>query len=122
MQEILNAPDVGKNIDEMELSKDEFIQKTRLMLQDILDKHKNSFKDVFDENKKTCQHCGGFGIIEEGGNGNITCRSCKGSGIGNGKVFDIEGFMDYIEFDVMFGKSPFLELLFCKIKPEKKHR
>jgi DnaJ-class molecular chaperone len=100
------------------MTKDEFIQKTRSMLQAIMDEYSSNWKDKFDEDdeseENTCSRCGGFTQIEQGGE-TVDCTSCNGTGLSSERVFDTENFMEFMEHDVIFGEQPFLDLLHCEI-------
>ena len=100
------------------MTKDEFIQKTRSMLQTIMDGYSSNWKDKFDEDdeseENTCSRCGGFTQIEQGGE-TVDCTSCNGTGLSSERVFDTENFMEFMEHDVIFGEQPFLDLLHCEI-------
>jgi hypothetical protein len=99
-------------LQDIQMTKDEFITKTKQMLALILEEYSNSFADV--EENESCTRCGGFCYIEEGGE-TIECYSCNSEGVEIGRVFDKDSFVEFMEHEVMFGGQPFLELLECKI-------
>jgi len=107
------------NSQPLKMTKDEFIKKTRSLLQLILDEYGRNWKDRFTEDdeeteENTCTRCNGFLYIEQGGAGDVNCPSCNGTGVRNERVFDKETFLEFIEHDVMFGGQPFLDLLHCE--------
>lgn len=97
---------------EIRMTKDEFITKTKEMLNLIYNEYVDSYRDV--EEDESCKRCGGFCYIEEGGE-TVECYSCNGEGVEIGRVFDKDSFVEFMEHEVMFGGQPFLELLECKI-------
>jgi len=109
-----------ENSQPLKMTKDEFIKKTRLLLQLILDEYGRNWKDRFTEDdeeteENTCTRCNGFLYIEQGGEGDVNCTSCNGTGVSSERVFDKETFLEFIEHDVIFGEEPFLNLLHCEI-------
>jgi hypothetical protein len=108
----------GENSQPPKMTKDQFIQKTRSMLQAIMDGYSSNWKDKFDEEdeseENTCTRCGGFTQIEQGGE-IVDCTSCGGTGMNCERVFDTENFVEFIEHGVIFGEQPFLDLLHCEI-------
>lgn len=100
------------------MTKDEFIQKTRSMLQLILDEYTRNWKDTFDEEDESdeniCTRCSGFTQIEQCGE-TVDCTSCGGTGMNSERVFDAESFLEFIEHDMIFGSQPFLDLLYCEV-------
>lgn len=120
MEDIFNTDfTMEENSQPPKMTKDEFIQKTRSMLQAIMDEYSSNWKDKFDEDdeseENTCSRCNGFLYICEGGVGDVDCPSCKGTGLNSERVFDTENFVSFIEHDVIFGEHPFLDLLHCEI-------
>ena len=108
------------NSQPLKMTKDEFIKKTRSLLQLILDEYGRNWEDRFTEDdeeteESTCPRCNGFLYIEQGGEGDVNCPSCNGTGVSSERVFDKETFLEFIEHDVMFGEQPFLNLLHCEI-------
>jgi len=105
----------------MPMTKDEFIQKTKAMLSAIMDRYtmcwSNRFEEDDESEENSCPRCGGFTQIEQGGY-IVDCYSCKGTGLSNERVFDKDGFVEFMEHTVMFGTEPFLELMECEILPE----
>lgn len=119
MEDIFNTDfTMEENSQPPKMTKDEFIQKTRLMLQAIMDGYSSNWKGKFDEDdeseENTCTRCGGFTQIEQGGN-TVDCTSCGGTGMNYERVFDTENFVEFIEHGVIFGEQPFLDLLHCEI-------
>lgn len=100
------------------MTKDEFIQKTKAMLSAIIDGYSGHWSNRFEEDdeseENSCPRCGGFTQIERGGYV-VDCTSCKGTGLSNERVFDKDGFVEFMEHTVMFGTEPFLELMECEI-------
>lgn len=112
MEDIFNTDfTMEENSQPPKMTKDEFIQKTRSMLQVIMDGYISNWKDK----ENTCSRCNGFLYICEGGVGAVDCPSCKGTGRINVRVFDTENFVEFIEHGVIFGEQPFLNLLHCEI-------
>ncbi len=98
-----------------QMTKDEFIEKAKIVLRKIMDGYSRHWKDHFDESEENqCSRCSGFTQIIQGGE-IADCPSCKGTGMNSERVFDIEGFSEFIEHEVLFGELPFLELLECEI-------
>jgi len=120
MEDIFNTDfTMVENSQPPKMTKDEFIQKTRSMLQLIIDGYSSNWKDKYNEDdeeseENTCSRCGGFTQIEQGGE-TVDCTSCGGTGINGERVFDKETFVEFIEHDVIFGEQPFLDLLHCEI-------
>lgn len=102
----------------MSMTKDEFIQKTKAMLSAIMDGYSmhwsNRFSEDGDSGENSCLRCGGFTQIEQGGY-IVDCTSCEGTGLSSERVFDEEGFVEFMEHTVLFGTEPFLELMNCEI-------
>ena len=121
MEDIFNTDfTMEENSQPPKMTKDEFIQKTRSMLQAIMDGYSINWKDKYSEEdeeseENTCTRCNGFLYIEQGGVGDVDCPSCNGTGLNSERVFDTENFVEFIEHDVIFGKQPFLDLLHCEI-------
>ena len=118
MEDIFNTNfTMEENLQLPRMTKDEFIQKTRSMLQAIMDGYSSSWKDKYNEESEenTCSRCNGFLYICEGGVGDVDCPSCNGTGLNNERVFDTENFVEFIEHGVIFGEQPFLDLLHCEI-------
>jgi DnaJ-class molecular chaperone len=121
MEDIFNTDfTMDENSQPPKMTKDEFIQKTRSMLQAIMDGYSSNWKDKYNEDdeeseENTCSRCNGFLYICEGGVGDVDCPSCKGTGLNNERVFDTENFVEFIEHGVIFGEQPFLDLLHCEI-------
>lgn len=120
MEDIFNTDfTMEENSQPPKMTKDEFIKKTRSMLQAIMDGYSSNWKDKFDEEdeseENTCSRCNGFLYIEQGGVGDVDCPSCNGTGRNNERVFDTENFVEFIEHGVIFGEQPFLDLLHCEI-------
>ena len=121
MEDIFNTDfTMEENSQPPKMTKDEFIQKTRSMLQAIMDGYSSNWKDKYSEEdeeseENTCTRCNGFLYIEQGGVGDVYCPSCNGTGLNSERVFDTENFVEFIEHDVIFGKQPFLDLLHCEI-------
>jgi len=114
------------NFQRPKMTKDEFIEKTRSMLDLVLYEYCKNLKDKFTEDdaetqENTCARCNGFLYIEEGGTGDVSCPSCNGNGINNERVFDKETFLEFIEHDLIFGGQPFLDLLHCEIVETKQN-
>ena len=100
------------------MTADEFILKTKKLLQLILDEYSRSWKLIESEDEdgeRLCKRCSGFTYIEQGGYADVECPSCNGTGNDCTQVFDSEEFIETLEQNIMFGKEPFLELLHCKI-------
>lgn len=120
MEDIFNTDFTTEiNSQPPKITKDEFIQKTRSMLQAIMEEYSRSWKNKYNEvddetGENTCSRCGGFTQIEQGGE-TIDCTSCNGTGINYERVFDSETFLDFMEHNVIFGEQPFLDLLHCDI-------
>ena len=120
MEDIFNTDfTMEENSQPPKMTKDEFIQKTRSMLQAIMDGYSSNWKDKFNEDdeseENTCSRCNGFLYICEGGGGDVDCPSCNGTGLNGERVFDTENFVEFIEHGVIFGEQPFLDLLHCEI-------
>jgi DnaJ-class molecular chaperone len=121
MEDIFNTDfTMDENSQTPKMTKDEFIQKTRSMLQAIMDGYSSNWKDKYNEEdeeseENTCSRCNGFLYICEGGVGDVDCPSCNGTGLNNERVFDTENFVEFIEHGVIFGEQPFLDLLHCEI-------
>lgn len=100
------------------MTKDEFIQKAKAILSTIMDGYtmhwSNRFSEDDESDENQCHRCGGWMQIEQGGN-IVDCYSCKGTGLSNERVFDTDGFVEFMEHTVMFGTEPFLELMECEI-------
>ena len=118
MEDIFNTDfTMEENSQPPKMTKDEFIQKTRSMLQAIMDGYTINWKDKYSEEdeENTCTRCNGFLYIEQGGVGDGDCPSCNGTGLNSERVFDTENFVEFIEHGVIFGEQPFLNLLHCEI-------
>ena len=121
MEDIFNSDfTTEESLELPKMTKDEFIQKTRSMLQVIMDGYSSNWKDKYNEEdeeneENTCSRCNGFLYICEGGVGDVDCPSCKGTGFNNERIFDAENFIEFVEHDVIFGEQPFLDLLYCEI-------
>ena len=121
MEDIFNTDfTMEENSQPPKMTKDEFIQKTRSMLQAIMDGYCSNWKDKYSEEdeeseENTCTRCNGFLYIEQGGVGDVDCPSCNGTGLKSERVFDTENFVEFIEHGVIFGEQPFLDLLHCEI-------
>lgn len=103
------------------MTKNEFIQKTKSMLSDILNEYSECCgnKPTYDDDSEesVCQRCGGGTQIIQGGE-IVDCTSCNGTGISKDRVFKTERFVEFIEHTVMFGPQPFLDLLHCDVVQE----
>ena len=100
------------------MTKGEFIEKTKSMLRNIIDKYSQCWSNRFSEDdeseENSCPRCGGFTEILQGGY-SVSCPSCKGTGLSNERVFDKDEFIDFMEHEVMFGREPFLNLMECEV-------
>jgi len=103
---------------EIEITKEDFMQKAKEMLNAVYNAYcsaiKKKFEDEDDSENNCCDRCGGMLCIEDGGDV-IDCPSCNGTGQNNTMVFDKEQFIEDIEHGIIFGNTPFLSLLNCKI-------
>ena len=110
---------LGEQTDKM--TKEEFIAKTKKMLELILSEYTSCWSRRFceeDESEENiCPSCNGFLHIEQGGE-TVDCPVCKGTGLSFETVFDSESFLEFIEHGVIFGDQPFLNLLHCEIEDE----
>jgi len=104
----------------MPITKDQFIEKTKAMLRVIMDGYTSHWSNKFNENDESeenvCLRCNGFTQIEQGGD-SVDCYLCNGTGVNSERVFDHDGFLEFMEHTVMFGNEPFLELMECEIIP-----
>jgi len=105
-------------LEKVEMTSDEFIKKTKEMLQNILADYTSRWKRKYDEDDESeencCSRCGGCLYIEQGGD-IVDCYVCNGTGINTDTIFDAEGFCEFIEHEVIFGNEPFLELIEAQI-------
>ena len=119
MDDIFNSDFIVDELEAMpKMTKDEFILKTRAMLQKVWDGYGNHWHNKFNEDdeseENTCTRCGGFTQIEQGGE-TVDCTNCGGTGMNSERVFDTETFMEFFEHEVMFGNEPFFDLIHCEI-------
>lgn len=119
---LLNLDPIGETPDfsgPKPMAKDEFILKTKALLSAIMEGYSAHWRDKFseDDEDNACERCGGGTQIEQGGD-IVDCPSCKGTGVSSERVFDGDGFVEFMEHEVMFGTEPFLELMECEILPE----
>lgn len=97
-------------------SSDEFVSKTKDMLRFIENGYSSFWKiPEYSEDALECTTCGGFLYVCQGGVADLDCPSCDGTGKDLEKVFDAEGFSEFIEHSVMYGNQPFNELIHCII-------
>lgn len=117
--------DLNLEVEELEnmpapITKDEFIQKTKALLSVIMDGYKSHWSVKFNEDDDSednvCSRCNGFTQIEQGGD-TVDCYMCNGTGASMEKVFDHDGFLEFMEHTIIFGSEPFLELMECEIIP-----
>ena len=118
INDLFNLEDIN-SIDHLEppkLTKDEFIDKTRDLINLILDKYNENWKNKEDnDNTEPCGACNGTAYREQGGDV-VECPSCDGNGVIYEKTFDSESFSRSLEDDIMLGEDEkFFELLECKI-------
>jgi hypothetical protein len=100
------------------MTKDEFIQKTQAMLKRIMDEYGKYWSDApVDDEAEDCSRCHGFLYIEQGGEGNVDCPNCKGTGKNLDRIFDADGFLEFMEHTIMFGSEPFIEVMECEFTP-----
>lgn len=95
----------------------EFVEKTKTMLRHIIEGYSAHWRNKFseeDDPNNVCQRCGGGTQIVQGGDV-VDCTSCNGTGLSSERIFDVEGFADFMEHEVFFGDQPFVELMECKI-------
>ncbi len=100
-----------------ELTQEDFILKAKDVLMKIDSSYASCWYDnpVSDEDLPSCNRCGGFLYIEQGGE-TVDCTVCNGTGVDKGdKLFDSNKFSELME-NIMFNYSDFYELLSCKIK------
>lgn len=94
-------------VDLKPMTKDDFIAKTRELLKSILEKYSECHVP---DGEGSCYQCNGNAYIERGGE-IIDCSTCKGTGEGGDVVFNYEKFLYFVEHEIMFGSSPFLDLI-----------
>jgi hypothetical protein len=109
--------DIENEANSPKLTPQEFIQKTKAMLKHIYESYSKYVKHEQIPDS-TCNRCGGFLYIEQGGVGDVDCPSCRGTGMEYESGFDAEGFSEFIEHGIMFGNQPFLELMDAQIIEE----
>lgn len=120
MEDIFNIDlIIDENQFPLKITKNDFIEETRLILQTIFDGYKNNLEFKFNEDDESeennCFTCNGYGYICENGVSDIDCPSCKGTGASNERILNKEKFIEFIENDIIFGDNIFLELLDCEI-------
>jgi hypothetical protein len=59
----------------------------------------------------TCTTCNGFLYVCRGGVPDVDCPSCGGTGMEREAGLDCEGFAEFIEHGIIFGNTPFLEII-----------
>lgn len=116
----LNEFDESYFLKDPELTKDDFIKKTKELLTKIDKIYGNCWEqqeiDEDSEEYPSCTRCGGFTQIEQGGE-SVDCNYCRGTGIEPLEMFfNYENFSEEIKDNIIEGDTNFYELLGCKIK------
>lgn len=98
-------------VDLKPMTKDDFIAKTKELLKNILEKYSECHVS---DGEGGCYQCNGNAYIERGGD-IVDCSTCKGTGERGEPVFNSGKFLEFIEHEIMFGESPFLELIHVEV-------
>jgi hypothetical protein len=101
-------------LEPIKLSKDEFIIKTKKLIEDIMQEYGQCFESYNPEiqDPPNCNRCHGWTQIEQGGE-TVDCYVCNGEGIIKYAELNKERFVQFLEESILF--NDFNELLSCEI-------
>lgn len=118
MEDIFAFDNIEFNSDNPKMTSVEFVEKTKKMLNEIMNEYSSahSWRLITEEEFKVtpCDSCKGESEFEFCGK-KVNCVQDRERGDCGERVFDNEGFLEFIEQEIMFGASPFIELMTCDI-------
>lgn len=104
-----------------EMTSEEFIKKAKQLLSSLSSEYNSAWfsRRVTDEERDIapCDGCKGNGCFKKGDT-EINCVVDNEEGECFVRLFDSEQFLDAVENDIIYGHTPFFDLIECTIKKE----